>query len=105
MSLEATLADSCGRALDRFLGRVGTTPYEAKRARRYLERLTDYKEVVIEMNTNGFKKARATQPTRLGGHPRIKVSATGEYLIARQMGVLAALKDWAKRARFEIALR
>ncbi|MEM6595010.1 MAG: hypothetical protein AAF672_09475 [Pseudomonadota bacterium] len=102
-SLEAILADSCSKALDRFLSHVGTTPYEAKRARLYLERLTDYKDVIIEMNTSSFIAARSYPPVQFGGAPRAVVSSTGEYLIARHIGVMDAMRDWARTARFDLA--
>ncbi|MEM7472249.1 MAG: hypothetical protein AAF340_12935 [Pseudomonadota bacterium] len=105
MQLDAMLADSCRTALHRMIKHIGTTPYEAKRARAYLERLTDYKRVVISMNTNGFLKARSERPVQLGGAPQMKVSKAGEYLIARQMGVIVALNDWAHTARFHLAKR
>lgn len=103
MALAALLADSCRIALHRFTDTIGTTPYEAKRARIYLERLTRYKDQIIAMNTESFAQARQRKPRQLGGTPRVQVSHAGEYLIARSMGVLSAYSDWARASGFVTA--
>ncbi len=104
-SLDVLLADSCKSALHRLATRPGISPYESKRARIYLERLTAYKSLIIIMNTEGFAKARqnALRGNRhpLFGRPAPKVSEAGEFLIARQMGLLDVYEDWAKASNFE----
>lgn len=103
--LEVLVADSCAFALKRLTTSFGISPYEAKRARIYLERLTEYKALIIAMNVKGFSKHRKV---RLTGQRRpafglapSKVSRAGEYLIARQMGLLEAYNDWASAANYE----
>lgn len=102
--LEVLLADSCKIALSR-LARHWINPYEAKRARIYLDRLTAYKKQIIMMNFESFAQLRQAKISRLPpptfGYPSPKVSAAGEYLIARQMGVIDVYSDWARAANFE----
>ena len=106
--LDVLLADSCMSALNRLATRPGISPYESKRARIYLEHLTAYKSLIINMNVAGFAKARqdALHGNKLPvfGRASPRVSEAGEFLIARQMGLLEVYEDWAKASNFETAV-
>ena len=111
-SLEVMLADSCAMALRSIVVSLHTDPYSAKRAHIYLERLHTLKETVIALNLSrifGANPAPRSKP--LGSAlsdtgPMAKrsatISRTGEYLIAREIGVLAAYQDWVRVSDFEI---
>ncbi|PTX54710.1 hypothetical protein C8N43_3530 [Litoreibacter ponti] len=105
-SLEVTLADSCTRALDHISGNSSDAPELAQSARRYIDRLTALKAVIVSMNTREFLDALARGQTRAAMNiAAVSVTPTGEYLIARQMGVLADHADWAEASRILRASR
>ncbi|WP_232796444.1 hypothetical protein [Roseovarius salinarum] len=113
-AFEATLADACRAALDTLeSGRVAS-PYEGKRAWLFLKRLTALKRAVIEMNMArmfGPDPAPFDQikrpATRLNAPSAVRpVNRFSEYLIAREMGVVRRLNDWARASDFPVlALR
>ncbi len=110
LAFEAMLADSCKTALDQLVGFSVDSPYKAKRARTYLERLTDFRKTISEMNLQVFELSRQTTRTRKSTSPfetrqgHRMVNRTGEYLIARQMGVLNAYRDWIDATGVEMAV-
>ena len=111
--LEVILAESCMEALKDVYVRVDTTPYTRKRARIFLERLTEMKQVVIRLNmsrTFGVDYGPRSQPKhsgRVAGSFQVSqarpVSRTGEYLIAHCLGVIAAYRDWSHANGFRSA--
>ena len=110
--LEVILADSCVRAFKSLYNRFDTSPYEIKRARGYLDRLAAFKMTIIQMNMDrmfGKGRSRRTQmqtPAAPSGSERQgiqPITSVGEYLIAREMGVIMAYRDWADVTDFSIA--
>lgn len=111
-ALEVILADSCAAALRSVVVSIHTDPYSAKRAHIYLERLHTLKETVIVINLSRiFGEDAAPRAKPLGSAlsdtgPLAKraatITRTGEYLIARELGVLAAYQDWARVSDFEL---
>lgn len=91
----ALLAQSCSEALRR----LGSGSEDAA-DRDYLDRLTTLRQVVVGMNV-----ARFTGPGSGGPGLRIRRSVTdsGEYLIARRIGVMEAFSAWAEIADFRMA--
>lgn len=90
------LAEACEGALASLDSRE---PAQRDAAARFLTRLSAFRDVVKTMNVErvygpaaGPASKPASRPRAMGavGH----VSATGEYLIAREMGVQRALSDW-----------
>ena len=111
-ALEVILADSCARAYKSLYNRFDTAPHEIKHARGYLDRLADFKAMIIQMNMDrmfGKARTRRTQlqvPTvsfRSKDRGIQPISPFGEYLIAREMGVLGAYLAWADVTDFKIA--
>ncbi len=90
-SFPAILADSCEAALET-LDRMGEGATEA---RQYLLRLTELKNVVVDMQVRAFQASRQTERSA-GRYARIitSMSETGEYLIAREIGVVETLDAW-----------
>ena len=92
-----TLADGC-RAATRSL--ATGAPDEREAAAVFLARLTVLRDLVIEMNMTRVFGRAWTPVTHIGYGPSAKaepvprVSASGEYLIARELGLLAALNAW-----------
>ena len=91
-ALAAMLAESCRIALGR-LGTADTGPDLRAADAAYLDLLTRFKALVIEMNVARLAAG--------GGQDRAMrfkstVTRTGEYLISRHMGVLKAQHDWAE---------
>ncbi|KMW58196.1 hypothetical protein AIOL_003167 [Candidatus Rhodobacter oscarellae] len=111
-TLEVLLAESCAQAYRSLYHQLDTSPYEARHAADYLDRMTAFKATVISINMDrmfGTTRTRRTQlKVPLGGtageasktHP---VTTAGEYLIARQMGVIGAYRAWADVVDFELA--
>ena len=114
-SLEAVFADSCNAALRSLVVSLDTNPYEARRAADFLDRLHTLRTTIIAMNTermfgpNPAPRAQPITPATYGVSAMVSrsqmVTAAGEYLIAREMGVWAAYRDWARSARFDVAAR
>ena len=114
-SLEAVFADSCNAALRSLVVSLDTNPYEARRAADFLDRLHTLRTTIIAMNTerifgpNPAPRAKPISPATYGVSTMVKrsqtVTAAGEYLIAREMGVWAAYRDWARTAQFDVAAR
>ncbi|MEM1316075.1 MAG: hypothetical protein AAGI51_16080 [Pseudomonadota bacterium] len=98
-ALETRLADHCAAALSILSRGAEAAPARARRARAYLERLTLLKTTIIDINREriyGENPARFAQPRAdLGSVRAALVTPTGEYLIARHMGVLDALEAWS----------
>ncbi len=105
--LVVTLADGCSVALDQLTGVTGADPYAAKRARLYLEMLASYKEKLVQIRLQDFARARAITKTRKPGFSHaageIGLSKSGEYLIAKHMGVLRRFNDWQRVTAFRFA--
>ncbi len=90
------LAQSCTAALDRYAAADLGMPAD----RVYLERLTTLRRVVIGMNIARFTDVQpGTRTLRI----RRSVSDSGEYLIARHLGVMDALAAWAAISGFHMA--
>ena len=106
-TLEVILADACAQALESIGNAPHATPYEVKRARIFLSRLTTYRETVFAINAARLFGEDAGPTTQLKT-PKIarskigRITPTGEYLIAREMGVLSALDDWADVTDFAV---
>lgn len=101
----SVLARSCRNALDRITNhRLHLSPYQARLTRAYLERLTDYHLMVLDLNMARFEDFRRLHPWETKG-VRMTVTATGEYLIARQTGLLDLFSDWAAEAGYDVAIR
>ncbi len=112
-ALEVFLAEACRDALDSLTKRVDTSPYERKRATIFLAHLTELKSTVLTINRERLFGKNAGPRTQLQTDARIPkkyapigpITRTGEYLIAREIGLLAAYDDWADVTDFEIAGR
>jgi hypothetical protein len=92
----ADLAASCQIALVQ----VTTSESPSDRARRYLERLTLMRQTVTAININRFINARQSETPTVRFRP---VSKTGEYLIARRIGAIAAYRNFANSADFQVS--
>ncbi|MEM9050167.1 MAG: hypothetical protein AAGC92_15795 [Pseudomonadota bacterium] len=100
--LVVILADSCSVAIDSLTRRLDTRPTEAARARAYLDRLLAFKTLIIAMNVGriyGDDPAPRAKPVAPPGGPRPRpighaVTQTGEYLIAREVGLLRVWQNW-----------
>ncbi len=90
------LAQSCTAALDRYAAADSSAPAD----RAYLERLSTLRHVVIGMNIARFTDVQpGTRTLRI----RRSVSDSGEYLIARHLGVMDAYAAWAVISGFDLA--
>ncbi|MEM7742656.1 MAG: hypothetical protein AAF409_03000 [Pseudomonadota bacterium] len=91
------LADSCLAALNS-LGSARVTEQAA--AADFLERLLELRDTVIAMNMERLfgksydRSTRLQSPKYQQSEAIAHVSATGEYLIAYRMGLIAARKAW-----------
>ena len=100
--LVVVLAESCSAAIESLVSDTPTRPAEAVRARAYLDRLAAFKTMIIAMNIErayGRDASPRATPSRSpgargGATVGTPVSATGEYLIAREFGLLRALNAW-----------
>jgi hypothetical protein len=77
------LAESCRTALENLRTDPGNMTDTT-----YLERLTELRSVVIDMNVSRFAK-------RNSARTRTTVTPSGEYLIAHYLGVMDAYHNWA----------
>lgn len=109
--LDVLLADSCDLALSVLDGRKAAGPDEHANAADYLNRLSNLRSTVIEINMlrlYGVNAGPRSQPRTVAKRAGAikQVSTTGEYLIARRMGVLQALEKWRRDApEFTLALK
>jgi hypothetical protein len=110
--LEVMLADSCERAFSSLYQRVDTAAYEAQHARAYLDKLAAFKATLIAINMDRMfgaehisRRAKSADETGVGAETSgiRPISTTGEYLIARQMGIIGAYREWADVAKFTMA--
>lgn len=109
--LEVALADGCSEALRDLYVRIHTSPYAKRRAETFLDRVVALKSTIIKMNMErvygvGYgRRSQPKAPNRLSieQRPMGNVSRYGEYLIARQMGVITAYRAWAWATGFESA--
>jgi len=110
--LEVMLADSCERAFSSLYQRVDTAAYEAQHARAYLDKLCAFKATLIAINMDRMFGAEHTSRAIQSADESIAgagitgirpISTTGEYLIARQMGIIGAYREWADVAKFTMA--
>lgn len=104
--LETILADSCRRAFISVYGEVHTSPHTRKHALVYLDRLAAFKARVITMNMQRLFGAPGNRSklSKSRRDPGVRpVSRTGEYLIARDMGVIGAYRAWADVTDFTLA--
>ena len=90
------LSESCAEALRRLSRDV--QPDQAAEDRAYLERLAELRRVVIAMNV-----ARFTEPQIARGRIKRTVTGSGEYLIAKRIGVMHAYHAWAEASGFDTA--
>ncbi|HEU0220923.1 MAG TPA: hypothetical protein VFR34_01745 [Paracoccaceae bacterium] len=99
------LADSCRTAMARLGERAGLADEAAASARAYLDRLVAFKALIIGMNVArlyGAEPEPRAMPLSAGAGQAVlvrfgnPVSATGEYLIAREFGLLDAYRDWVR---------
>jgi hypothetical protein len=97
------LAESCDLALALAQGRVDGTDAARIASRRYLQRLTALRRLIVDMNVSRAygddAPAAATSVAGSGAAPLADggyraVSATGEYLIARRLGLQASFRKW-----------
>lgn len=110
------LADSCMEAAQHLYVRIDTNPYAARQAEAYLAKLTSLKFQVIAMNMErafgqGFHRRTqmktSMDPRRPVSREGLRqVSPLGEFLIAREMGVMTAFNRWAFATGFKtLAMR
>lgn len=103
--LVAVLADACRDAFRSLAGLEPRPMRELVRARDFLDRLVAFKTAMIAINMERLygpdagprARPRAAAPglaSQLGS----PVTATGEYLIAREAGVIAAMRAWTATA-------
>ncbi|MEO1686455.1 MAG: hypothetical protein AAFU61_00970 [Pseudomonadota bacterium] len=99
--LEVRAAEQCRAALETLRRGGEASPERAARARAYLDRLTRLKRTVIAMNVDRIygaeagRRAMPKAPAEGRGQAQVRgVTRTGEYLIARDLGVLQALEAW-----------
>ena len=90
-SFTAVLADTCVAAL----GAIDRTTPDASAARTYLLRLTELKDTIVAMQVRAFQASRNVERSS-GRYTRIitSISEIGEYLIAREIGVIDTLEAW-----------
>lgn len=101
--LEVIFADSCQDALKDLYVRIDTNPYAYRRAAEYLDQLHALKSLIITINlerTFGVKRNVPTAAQNIRGSRMHTVSPSGEYLIARELGVLNAYRAWAKATQY-----
>jgi hypothetical protein len=91
------LAGACHDAIQAVRGGAGAR--QTARAWAFLMRLTDFHRTIAGMNA---AYASASPAERAHMRP---VSETGAYLIAHQMGVLAAWDDWTAASGTPVASR
>ncbi len=110
------LADACHELINELYVRFDTTPFVKKRAELLLTRMAELKSTIITMNMERAFGTSYTPRTQLqvsfSNQGQIRqqqgrmVSTTGEYLIAREIGVLEAYHAWSRAADYEtVALR
>lgn len=99
--LETLLADSCYSALRDLFGPGRVALQRQQDAARFMNRLVLFKTEIISLNMQrsfGRDYDADGKPHHDAGRQRLlrfaPVSATGEYLIAREMGVLSAYRIW-----------
>ncbi|MEL6583917.1 MAG: hypothetical protein AAFQ36_08795 [Pseudomonadota bacterium] len=96
------MAESCADAFAKMSGR--NTPAEIRsEAIAYLDRLTLLRRTIIEMNVS---RIHAVDHKGYGTTVRRSapsVTVTGEYLIARELGVFHAYDRWTQRGGADIA--
>lgn len=112
-TLNGRLAFACEQALNELFDHADPVPDQRKRARVYLQRLNVLRTTVTRLNVERMfdvGPARNTLPGA-GVKPRRKrllgsgsVTATSEYLIAREIGVLSAYRDWIRAIGTDLAL-
>lgn len=91
--LSRILADSCDEAIRDAYVKLDATPYGTRRATAFLKRLTELRETITQMNMELM--FNTPRPTGSGPTAVRSVSRVGEYLIARELGVVRAYYDWA----------
>lgn len=95
------LADSCIAALKSL---NSDRPVEKAAAESFLSGLVELRDTVIAMNMERLFGKSYDRSTRIQGpkyqrsEPIAHVSATGEYLIAHRMGLIAARNAWLDTA-------
>ncbi len=116
VDFDVILADSCRLALDLLEGRRDGSAETLHGSAVYLERLTAFRRQILQMNISRvYGDGPVPIATPRGDQRRYAasispgfrpVTETGEYLIARSMGVQAAYRFWLKSgAPFELARR
>ena len=95
-AFEIVLAKSCRSAIE-------ALDHEDTQARIYLERLTELRRTVVTMMIAENREPRAIQRNNARALPR--VSSAGEYLIARDLGVISAYRDWTGQPGLTLARR
>ena len=93
-AFEIVLAKSCRTAIE-------ALAREDAQARIYLERLTELRRTVVTMMIAENREPRAMQRTNARALPR--VSPAGEYLIARDLGVISAYREWTGQPGLTLA--
>ena len=95
-SFAATLADNCRAAMDA----VGGDPVEETEALDYLDRLTELRMAVVALQVHSYRGIRASESqVKLKTRRIASISEAGEYLIARDLGVIKALNAWTERSK------
>lgn len=87
MTWLSLLSDSCAEALEAV---DQTPPFAAQAHVDYLTRLSELRTTIIEMNVSRFRERRARQARGI----MRTVTPSGEYLIAKQIGVMTAYQTW-----------
>ena len=98
------MAEACRGA---FASLDSGRPAERDAAARLLTRISALRDMIVQLTVDKAYGAGG-QPalTARGARPMARVSATGEYLIAREMGVIDAIASWVGTgAPFSLAAR
>ncbi|MDJ0825599.1 MAG: hypothetical protein QNJ16_08860 [Rhodobacter sp.] len=104
--LVVRLADSCRAALSAAQARAPQRKRnEIALSRAYLDRLTEFKSLYVRMMVQNGRSWHGAAKMRTPRVARLGLTETGEYLIARHMGLLGAFDDWASATGFRITLQ
>ena len=100
--LLAVLAEGCSAALRQVQDDSGSRD-AATLGQTYLARLEEFRALTISIL---LERRQAMRPAQIGAAGatmrRIGLTETGEYLIARHMGLLGAHDDWAAATGFRM---
>lgn len=85
------MAEACAAARVSFLS---GTPAQRQAARRFLNALSEFREVINAMNLEQYRRHRAGTAVGYYGDGAWAITEAGEVLIARSFGVTDAFETW-----------